>query len=140
MVEFALVLPLLLIVLFLVIDFGVGLSRWIVVTNAARDGARYGAVYTGSDPTGDIKNRVIDASDGILDASNVAVGYVDEDGGGIAVGDSVVVEVDYKYNFITPVGRFLSGVIDSLCLTSSSDYYLEQVPEITPALVPTECN
>jgi Flp pilus assembly protein TadG len=44
LVEFALVLPLLLIVLFIAVDFGVGLTRWIAITNAAREGARLGAV------------------------------------------------------------------------------------------------
>ncbi len=34
MVEFALLLPLFLIVIFIAVDFGVGLSRYIVITNA----------------------------------------------------------------------------------------------------------
>jgi Flp pilus assembly protein TadG len=40
LVEFALVLPLLLLVLFGIIDFGLLFQRYQVVTNAAREGAR----------------------------------------------------------------------------------------------------
>ena len=139
-VEFALVAMVFFMLIFGIIDFSRFFHSWVTVQHAAREGARFGAVYAGSDPTGDIKNKVIDASDGILDASNVAVGYVDVDGDGMAIGDSVVVDVHYNYSFITPLGHFLSGAIDSLCLSASSDMRLEQVPDTTPALAPTECN
>jgi Flp pilus assembly protein TadG len=45
LVEFALVLPLLLILVFGIIDFSVGLYDKAVVTNASREGARAGVVY-----------------------------------------------------------------------------------------------
>ena len=37
MVEFALLLPLFFIVLFLIIAFGVGISRWVIVTHSTRE-------------------------------------------------------------------------------------------------------
>jgi Flp pilus assembly protein TadG len=51
MVEFALVLPLLLVVVGGIIDFGLMFQRWEVVTNAAREGARISALpdYTLAD-------------------------------------------------------------------------------------------
>jgi len=125
MVEFALILPLMLIVLFIVVDFGVGLTRWIIITNAAREGARLGAV--GADQAS-ITQKVVDTSDGVLQASNVSVSYLDRDGGGIAAGDSVVVDVSYDYDLITPLGHFLTLTFDSLALSASSDMSLEQVP------------
>ena len=121
MVEFALVLPLLLIVLFMAVDFGVGLTRWISITNAAREGARCGAV--GAD-TPDITQRVVDASNGTLVTGDVSVSYP----GGQTVGDSVVVDVNYEYGLITPLGHFLTLAFDSLSLSARSDMRLEQVP------------
>jgi hypothetical protein len=124
--EFALVLPLLLIVLCLVVDFGVGLTRWIAITNAAREGARLGAV--GAEPA-DIRQKTIDTSDGILEdsGSTIEVGFFDADGnGGIDPGDSVVVDVSYDYNYITPLGRFLGAAIPPLVLSACSDMRVEQ--------------
>jgi hypothetical protein len=129
LVEFALVLPLLLIVLFLVVDFGVGLTRWIAITNAAREGARLGAVGA---EEGAIRQKVVDTSDGILSDGNVAVGYFDVDGNGIKVGDSVVVDVHYDYNLISPLGRFLTVTIDPLTLSACSDMRLEQLADGIP--------
>lgn len=124
LVEFALVLPLLLIVLFAVVDFGVGLTRWIAVTNAAREGARLGAV---GGEVGEIKQKAIDTSDGILSDGDIEVGFFDSDGsGGIDPGDSVVVDVHYDYDLITPLGRFLSSNVGPLSLSACSDMRLEQ--------------
>jgi hypothetical protein len=124
LVEFALMLPLLLIVLFLVVDFGVGLTRWIAITNAAREGARLGAV--GADEA-DIRLKAVDTSDGILSSGDVQVGFLDADGSGeIGPGDSVVVDVDYDYNLITPLGHFLTVAFNPLTLSACSDMRVEQ--------------
>jgi Flp pilus assembly protein TadG len=45
MVEFAIVLPLLMLILFGIIEFGVVLYNKAVLTNASREGARAGIVY-----------------------------------------------------------------------------------------------
>jgi len=124
LVEFALVLPLLLIVVFITVDFGVGLTRWIAITNAAREGARLGAVGAAE---GAIRQKTIDTSDGILSAGDIEVGFSDADGnGGIDPGDSVVVDVSYNYDLITPLGRFLTVTFDSLTLSACSDMRVEQ--------------
>jgi hypothetical protein len=123
LVEFALMLPLLLIVLFAVVDFGVGLTRWIAITNAAREGARLGAV---GGEVGQIKLKAIDTSDGILSDGDIEVGFFDADGsGGIDPGDSIVVDVHYDYDLITPLGRFLTVTFDPLALSACSDMRLE---------------
>jgi len=121
MVEFALMLPLLLIVLFMVVDFGVGLTRWIQITNAAGEGARCGGV--GADIP-EITQRVVDTSNGIVDPANVSVSYPN----GQSIGDSVVVDVDYEYDLITPLGRFLTLTFSSLSMSASDNNRLEQVP------------
>jgi Flp pilus assembly protein TadG len=45
LVEFALVVPIFLLVLFAIVDFGMAFHAWITVSNSAREGARIGAVH-----------------------------------------------------------------------------------------------
>lgn len=47
LVEYALVLPVLLLVLFGIIEFGIIVFSHDTIANAAREGARYGAVHSG---------------------------------------------------------------------------------------------
>ena len=49
LVEMALTLPILVLLLFGILELGRMLDAWIVATNAAREGARYAAVGTPSD-------------------------------------------------------------------------------------------
>lgn len=44
-VEFAMILPVLVVILFGIIEFGIILYNKAVITNASREGARYGIVY-----------------------------------------------------------------------------------------------
>lgn len=141
LVEFALVTPMLLILVFGIIDFGLGLRAYISVTSATREGARYAAV---GNPAGTFASGGSGECDGStsttvvgkvcttlngLDLSNVndvTVSYP----GGQSPGESVVVEMDYEYEYITPVQRIvniLSGgnISDSLTLTASTDMRLE---------------
>jgi hypothetical protein len=131
LVEFAFVFPILLFVLFATVDFGVGLTRWIAVTNAAREAARLGAVGADADA---IRQKAIDTSDGLLADGVISVAYADVDGGDIGPGDSVVVDVEYEYNLITPMGRILGNIpaLDSITLSACSDMRLEQISDTVP--------
>lgn len=126
-VEFALVLPLVLILIFIIIDFAVGLNNWIVITNAAREGARLGAVGT---PPAEVEARTVSESGGLLDTPNgsVTVDYQDlgADGYPADSGDSVVVKVAYQYDLISPLKFFLDSVSDSFFLSSCSSMRLER--------------
>ena len=122
MVEFALLLPIFLAVLFLIIDFGVGINRWVIVTNSTREGARIGAVGAS---TTDIADRVATTSNGLLDAADVTIRYVGDGDGKAERGESVVVESDYEYGLITPLGAFLSIAFDSISFHSCTDMRLE---------------
>jgi Flp pilus assembly protein TadG len=44
-VEFAMLVPLLVVILFSITSFGIALSRFVAYTSAAREGARYAAVH-----------------------------------------------------------------------------------------------
>ena len=125
MVEFALLLPIFLAVLFLIIDFGVGINRWVIVTNSTREGARIGAVGAS---TGDIRDKVATNSNGLLDATDVDVYYLDGPDANAQLGDRgdpVVVESTYEYQLITPLKVFLGIAFDSINFSSCTDMRLE---------------
>jgi Flp pilus assembly protein TadG len=120
MVEFALVLPLLLVLVFGIVDFGRAFQSWITLTNAAREGARLGA--TGAKAS-DICARVTTtaALAGVSCSVDNAQG---------TTGTSVKVTAGYTLKFITPVGPLLgllggSGFKTTYNLTSTADMRLE---------------
>jgi Flp pilus assembly protein TadG len=137
LVEFAMVLPILTILIFGVIDFSLGLRSYISLTNATREGARYAAVGNapGSFPTNcdGVSNtttvgRVCVAMEGLdLDSiASLSVTYPN----GQSPGNSVVVSAEYTHEFITPLAdlaSFFSGgsFPDTLSLDTSSDMRLE---------------
>lgn len=133
--ELALTLPVLLIIVFGIIDFGLGLRSYISLSNGVREGARFAAV---GNPAGvpancdgtnntTVYGRVCVATEGLdLDELTPDVSYPD----GIAPGNSVVVSAQYTYQFITPLGdlvSFFSGGVfpTSIDLDSSTDMRLE---------------
>ncbi len=135
LVEFALLVPIFLILMFAIVDFGMGFYSWITVTNSAREGARLGAVQATND---EIIERVELASDLINEDDNMTVTVgcgpssdpppTDPCPG--LPGESVVVRVDYNYDLITPLASlvaFLSGDIigPTLTLSSTAEMRLE---------------
>jgi Flp pilus assembly protein TadG len=68
LVELVIILPILLIILLGVIDFGRVFYAYVTITNAAREGARYGSMYPLS--TGEIKSRVKQETTGTLTLSD----------------------------------------------------------------------
>ncbi len=135
LVEFALLVPIFLILLFAIVDFGMGFYSWITVTNSAREGARIGAVQATEQQ---IVDRVHATSDLINEDTKmtVTVGcgpWSDPPPTGTCPtqpGESVVVKVDYDYDLITPLASlvaFLSGDIigPTLTLSSTAEMRLE---------------
>ena len=123
LLEFALVAPIFFVLLFAIVDFGMAFQAWITVTNAAREGARLGVVRA---TAADIDARVREAA-GPLDDGNLSVIVTNAEGD---PGESVVVEVDYDYTLITPLGDLLGligggGIGDSFTLSSTADMRLE---------------
>jgi hypothetical protein len=112
LIEFALVLPLLLLVVLGILDFGFLFQRYEVVTNAAREGARV-AVLVGYTP-GDVALRVDQyLTAGGLTAPHAAPVIVtstkDLDGVHCAVVTSVTVTYPYTYSFVAGVAGYFGA-------------------------------
>lgn len=114
LVEFGLALPVLILVLVAVVDLGRAFYTYVAITNAAREGARYGASFPFD--TSGIRNRVRKE----VENTNLAIPdaqianpecYTYSDGSytygaGVACGsaiggDYIRVRVDYPFYFIT---------------------------------------
>jgi len=97
-VEFALVLPLLLLIVFGMIDLGRALNAQITLTEAAREGARLAAI---GDPAGVVDARAQGAAPQL---SGVSVTVTASCPPGAGPAANAVVDVSYSFSFITPVG------------------------------------
>ncbi len=117
------VLPIFLVLVFAIVDFGMGLNAWITVTNSAREGARLGAV---GGTTAAIQTKVLSTAD-TLDTNFMTVTVTNAQG---TPGSAVTVKVDYQYNFISPLSSlvsFVSGdnVGPTFNISSTADMRLE---------------
>ena len=112
-VEFALVLPLLLMLIFGIIDFGRMLNDKITLTEAAREGARSAALQTAAD--GIARAKVLTADVGpttetITDCTDDAATQAEA-------------TINYNFRFVTPIGfmaGFLSGGNNTVPLQAKS--------------------
>lgn len=92
-VEFAIVLPVLLMLVFGIIDFGRALNAQVTLTQAAREGARLEAL-----DQDDVVTRTQAAAAGLNPVPGVSISSSCPDG------DDAVVAVTYSFEFATPVG------------------------------------
>lgn len=102
-VEFALLLPVLLVVLFGLIDFGRALNAQITLTQAAREGARLDAL---GDTNAQVIARAKGAATGLSPVTVTEV-YACQSGDAQA-GNDATVKTSYSFSFITPVGAIAS--------------------------------
>ncbi|CRK81535.1 TadE/TadG family type IV pilus assembly protein [Neobacillus massiliamazoniensis] len=96
LVEFALLLPVLVLLLFGIIDFGRIFHAYLTIDHAGREAARTASI--GKDTT-TIKNTAVsDASSIRLTADQVGVTP-----GTLSSGSNVTITITYPINFLTPV-------------------------------------
>lgn len=98
-VELALVLPILLLLVFGIIDFGRMINAQISLTQAAREGARWAALGQSNVPA-----RVTAAAPGLNPAPTSTVTACPANP---TVGQNATVTARYTFTFITPVGGLL---------------------------------
>jgi Flp pilus assembly protein TadG len=101
MVEFALVLPILLLILLAIVQGGIAFNHYLTLTDAVRAGTREGAVSRSlPNPAGIAEARVRSAASGSLDDSQlgVTVTFSDLSGGNQVVqGGNVTVRATYPF-------------------------------------------
>jgi Flp pilus assembly protein TadG len=124
MVEFALVLPIFMLILFGIINYSILLFDQAILTNAAREGARWGAIHTTKTSTAICSST----SPGNADPCGIAVSYASSGlisfgattitasstGDGTS-GSQVTVTVRYQY---TGLGYSLTSFDNQLSATS----------------------
>ncbi len=97
-VEFALVLPLLLLIIFGIIDFGRMYNDQVTLTEAAREGVR-AAVLSPTDPTAPV-TRVNQATTGLTGVTTTVTACSSPD-------SAAQVQVSYGFTFVTPLGAVM---------------------------------
>lgn len=100
LVEFALVMPILILILFGILEFGRIFFSYIVITNAAREGARAGAV---GKPDTEVITTVFDAAPLPQKDTKLQVTKVDPVQSFRKPGLPFTVEVSYNVDLITPL-------------------------------------
>ena len=112
-VEFALLLPLLMLLVFGIVDFGRALNAQITLTQAAREGARLAAL---GEP------NVVSSTQAAATGLNPVNVTVTSCPAGAGAGVNAVVQVSYTFSFITPIaaiaGLFGSGFGSTMTLTA----------------------
>jgi Flp pilus assembly protein TadG len=123
LVEFALLLPLLMMILFGIIEFGLVLYNQEVITNASREGARYGIVIGSPRPTAGQIQGVVNTylTNAGLDSGNATVSVAGAQG---ASGSDLTVSVAYPYNFLV-LPNFAVGLDNTLILSAATLMKLE---------------
>ncbi|HOG89211.1 MAG TPA: TadE/TadG family type IV pilus assembly protein [Smithella sp.] len=102
-VEFALILPVLVLILFGIVEFGLILYNQQVITNASREGARAGILFASTRPTEqEIKDVVANyTSDHLVTFQNgTSSNPTVPTGPCTAFGSNLTVTVTYQYTFL----------------------------------------
>ncbi len=96
-VEFALILPILIILVFGIVEFGIAFNNYITITHAAREGARIAAVDLNNP---DLKNIIIERAYPVpITPDDITISTPE----GTDIGDPVEVEITYNISITIPL-------------------------------------
>ena len=96
-VEFALILPILIILVFGIFEFGIAFNNYITITHAAREGARIAAVDLNNP---DLKNIIIERAYPVpITPDDITISTPE----GTNIGDPVEVEITYAISITIPL-------------------------------------
>ncbi|WP_322051780.1 TadE family protein [Paraburkholderia bannensis] len=120
-VEFAIVLPLLLLIVFGTVELGFALYDKAVITNASREGARAGIVLKSPKPTAsDIQNVVTNyTSSRLFTFGSQNSPVVTTTGAGGTFGQPLSVSVSYQYKGLG-FGQMLSAITGTITLSATA--------------------
>lgn len=120
LLEFALVLPLLMLFVFGLFDLGYAVFLNNTISNAAREGARVGIIKTNTDTA--IQTRVLASTPGITPQVTIQPAIR-------SYNSPITVTVTYTYTPMTPVVGNLAG---NVVLSSTSVMIVEGVESVAP--------
>lgn len=122
LVEFAMIAPFMFLLLFALVDFGRAFYTWLVVTNAAREGARVAATQQ---DTNAVVTRINDSISG-LNSGALQITLTNVQG---PRGQPVEVDLVYDFAFVSPLGEMINfvsgGSITDPTITSHASMRLE---------------
>ncbi len=126
LVEFALVLPVLLLILVAMLDFGRAFNYWVDETQLASAGARWAIVNKNPSGSGTLQAYIKSQADTreLKDGANVSICFPN---GTSNVGDPVRVTVSYDFNWLGFWAKATTLVLPPK-LSGSSTMRLEAVP------------
>lgn len=129
LVEFTMILPLFVLLFMSMVEFGRAFHTWLLITNAAREGARVAAVQS---DLSTVQNRVYDSfcanypSQCNIDPSRVTISTTNVQG---SRGSMVEVDVTYDFEWVTPIGDIVNlvsgGNLPNLTIRSHASMRLE---------------
>jgi Flp pilus assembly protein TadG len=117
LVEFALTLPLLLLVLIGILDLGRITATYVILENAAREGARYGAVHPSSS-SGIVARAQAEASGTIINPTQMSV---TSSCSPCSAGSALTVQVSYPFTFIT---TYLFAGLNTLNISTNATFQI----------------
>ena len=141
LLEFALIFPLLILLIMAILEFGIYFMTYFTVQNAAREGAREASI---TPELQDDDERIIDFVEGLIPISGPFLGF--EDGitlNGISdcqLNDQVTVTVSGQYDFVALNVLGLNGFVMTLPSTTHyelCDQYTGTSATSTPGPSPT---
>jgi Flp pilus assembly protein TadG len=127
-VEFALILPVLLLLVLGISQFGITFYQWLEMEHAAREGARWGSIGYAAGTTGNaltIRGKVYAAAPGLsprLADANVAVSPADPVN---HQGDPVIVTVTYDTPVLPLMGTIFGVTGPTLQLSARAVHLIE---------------
>jgi Flp pilus assembly protein TadG len=134
LVEFALVAPLLLVILFAMLDFGRTFNYWIDATHLANEGARWAVVNKNPASSGTLQDYIQQQADtdelrnggssAVPSALEVCITFPN----GATVGNPVQVTASLTYNWLPFLSEQALGGLTSTTVSSSSTMRLEAPP------------
>ena len=132
LIEFALVFPLLLMIILGIVDFALMFQRYEVVTNAVREGARVAVLpgYTEPDVQAQVASYI--AAGGLpTTAGNPTVTVTPTtipDGGGTWPATTVAIDYAHAYSFVGALAGWFGGSLSPVTLQVESTMRNETAP------------
>lgn len=123
LIEFAIVLPVMLLIVMGIVDFGFMFQRYVVLTNAAMEGARVAVLPGYADADVIARVRAYARDGGITDTVNVPTPVtvsLPAPGGTTWPGKEVTVTLDYGFNYLGPIASLFGGGSRTVTLTARS--------------------